>query len=268
MKPASFLGLVVCASFVVASGSALAAPGSGGDAPKKKKPKTSVSAKAPKKTDAAADKSAAPAADPAPAPVAPEPKAADTKPAEVKPVPVASTSAASAPDADHPTDSKKGDDDAAGKAFSAAPLLGFGTNHFGFGTGVRGGYTLPAKVYVGATFMYHFGSTYGYGGYLGGADYSTHILYPAGEVGYDFHVGPVTIRPYAGVGIAFVTASISYAGRSDDASTSSLLLYPGATAFWNIPKTDFFVGGDTRMLILTRGGDPSFDLFATAGIKF
>ena len=117
--------------------------------------------------------------------------------------------------------------------------------------------------------MYHFGATYGYGGYLGSAgELSTHVLYPAGEVGYDFRVGPVTIRPYAGVGVAFIGSSTSFAGQSVSASDSSLLIYPGATAYWNIPRSDFFVGGDTRMLILTKGGDPTFALYATAGLKF
>jgi hypothetical protein len=118
--------------------------------------------------------------------------------------------------------------------------------------------------------MYHFGSSYGYGGYLGtvASELSTHVLYPAGEVGYDFHVGPVTIRPYAGLGVAFLTASSSLAGTSTSETESSALVYPGATAHWNIPRSDFFVGGDTRLLILTRGGDPSFALYATAGLKF
>lgn len=177
--------------------------------------------------------------------------------------------AAPAAPADKPAAAQHEDeDDGAGK-MSAAPLMGFGSNHFGFAVGARAGYTLPSKVYLGATFMVHFGSTYGYGGYLGSAgEVSTHVLYPAGEAGYDFRVGPVTIRPYAGVGVAFIGSSTTFAGQSVSASDSSLLIYPGATAYWNIPRSDFFVGGDTRMLILTKGGDPSFGLYATAGLKF
>ena len=261
MKPASLLGLVACGSLLFASSAAFEAPGD--QAPKKKKPKTAVAAKAPKKVEAA---------EPAPEPVAPETKAADAKPAEVKPVPApaATAAASSAPaSADRASESRHGDEEESDKAFSVAPLMGFGSNHYGFAIGARAGYTFPAKVYVGGTLMYHFGSTYGYGGYLGSAgEYSTHVIYPAGEVGYDFHVGPVTIRPYAGVGIAFVSASTTINGVSAGGSDSSLLLYPGATAHWNIPRSNFFVGGDTRMLILTRGGDPSFALYATGGLKF
>ena len=55
----------------------------------------------------------------------------------------------------------------------------------------------------------------------------------------------MTIRPYVGVGIAFVTAWSSYLGRDTSDTNSSLLLYPGATAHWNIPRSNFFLGGDT-----------------------
>lgn len=181
--------------------------------------------------------------------------------------PPAASPAPAPASSDRNGEARSEDEEDSGKAFLAAPLMGFGSNHYGFGLGTRAGYTFPQKVYVGATFMYHFGSTYGYGAF-GGADVSTHLLYPAAEVGYDFRVGPVTIRPYAGVGVAFVTASSTFAGESTSNTESSLLLYPGATAHWNIPRSDFFVGGDTRMAILTRGGDPSFGLYATAGLKF
>ncbi len=191
---------------------------------------------------------------------------APAKPAEVAPVPVTATPD---PAAERTARRQQDEEEAARGGFIAAPLMGYGSNYFGLGLGARAGFTLPAKVYVGATFMVHLGATYGYGGYLGSSyEVSSRVMYPAGEVGYDFHVGPVTIRPYAGVGIAFITASSSLGGQSASATDSSLLLYPGATAHWNIPRTAFFVGGDTRMAILTRGGDPSFGLYATAGLKF
>jgi hypothetical protein len=203
------------------------------------------------------------AAPPEAAPAAPA-SPSTSQPGAPAPSPSSSPARAST---DTAGEARPGDEEERGKAFLVAPLMGFGSNHFGFGLGARAGYTLPQNVYVGGTFMYHLGSSYGYGG-LGGVDVSTHVLYPAGEVGYDFHVGPVTIRPYAGVGIAFLTASSTIAGQSASSTDSSLLIYPGATAHWNIPRSDFFVGGDTRIAVLTRGGDPSFGLYATAGLKF
>jgi hypothetical protein len=274
MKPASFLGLVTCASLVLASSAAFAGPGDQ-TAPKKKKPKTSVAAKAPKKTEAKAD--AGDSADKAdkPEPVAPETKAADAKPVEASPTPAPAPASSSPPVVIGTIPSKdqaKEDDKKASFEepghFSVAPLLGYGSNYFGFGLGARAGYTLPQKLYVGGSLMYQFGSTYGIGSYLGGADYSSHIIYPAGEVGYELHAGPVTIRPYAGIGIAFLSSTVTYLNHEESSSTSSMILYPGATAHWNIPRSDFFVGGDARMAVLTKGGDPSFGFYATGGLRF
>ena len=255
MKPASFLALVVCGPLLLASSVATAAPGRTAKAPKKK-PRTSVAAPAPE-------------AAPAPVAVAPETKAADTRPPEVQPVPIASPGTSSPPPAaDRAARSRPDDEAESGKAISVAPLLGFGTNHLNFGFGARAGYTLPQRVYVGATFMYHLGMSESYGLFGQSSEVSTKVFYPAAEVGYDFRVGPVTIRPYGGVGVVFISSSVTVGNQSSSASTSSLALYPAVTAQWNIPRSDFFVGGDTRMLILTRGGDPSFGLFATAGMKF
>lgn len=32
--------------------------------------------------------------------------------------------------------------------------------------------------------------------------------------------------------------------------------------------SSFYVGGDSRLVIATKGGDPSFGLFATGGMRF
>jgi Outer membrane protein beta-barrel domain len=257
MKAATFLKLVVCAPILLVSSVALAAPGKTAKAPKKK-PKTAATVPAP---------APEPEPTPAPAPVAPETKAADTKPAEIQPpVPIASTT--TPPAADHPTKSRHDDEEDSGKGISVAPLLGFGTNHLNFGFGARAGYTLPQKVYIGATFMYHLGVSESYGLFGQTNEVSSKVFYPAGEVGYDFRVGPVTIRPYAGVGVVFISSSVTIGNQSASNTENSLALYPAVTAQFNIPHSDFFVGGDTRILILTRGGDPSFGLFATGGMKF
>jgi outer membrane protein with beta-barrel domain len=256
MKPASFLALVVCAPILLASSVALAAPGKTAKGPKKK-PKTATSVPA-KEAEVAPEP--APVS-PEPTPVAPETKVADSKPAEVQPpVPVAA--------ADHPAKAQRDEEEDGGKAISVAPLLGFGTNHLNFGFGARAGYTLPAKVYLGVTFMYHLGVSESYGLFGQTNEVSTKVFYPAGEVGYDLRVGPVTIRPYAGVGVVFLASSVTIGNQSASHSESSLALYPAVTAQFNIPHSDFFVGGDARLLILTRGGDPSLGLFATGGMKF
>ncbi len=150
------------------------------------------------------------------------------------------------------------------KPISIAPLLGYATNHANFGIGVRGGYTLPMHLYVGGTVVYHFGTSNdvpSFGGKTVTA--SAHILYPGVEVGYDIHAGPVIVRPYGGVGLG--VALVSLGDESD--SKSSLALWPGCQVTYDIPRSPVFVGGDARLLVMTSGGDPSFGMFATAGMR-
>jgi hypothetical protein len=154
------------------------------------------------------------------------------------------------------------------KPFTVAPLLGYATNELNLGVGVRAGYTIPQHVYFGATFVYHFGtsSELSVGGQKASA--SLRVFYPAGEVGYDLHLGNALIRPYAGGGALFVRASASGGGESTSDTESRLVVYPGLLASYEIPHTDAFVGADARLLVLTSGGDPTFGAFFTAGGRF
>jgi Outer membrane protein beta-barrel domain len=247
LRSRSLIVLVGALPVLLASSLALAAPGKTAKAPKKK-PK--VTAPSPAKEEAA-----------------PEPTAPPTAPtaARVEPVPVPVATSSAKPAEDRPTAAPSEADDRAGNGISVAPLLGFGTNHLNFGVGARAGYTLPQKVYIGATFLFHFGTSESVPGF---GDVSSKVFYPAAEVGYDFHVGPVTVRPYGGIGVVWISTSGTFAGQSRSSSDNSLAFYPGATAHFNVPQSSFFVGADTRLLILTRGGDPSFGLFATGGLKF
>jgi hypothetical protein len=153
------------------------------------------------------------------------------------------------------------------RPISVAPLLGYGTDGLNVGLGIRAGYTLPNHIYLGGTFVYHLGesvaaSVVGYGT-------SVHVFYPAGEAGYDIHIKHVTLRPYGGVGVLFASVSTHYPGLQDTSATSSALgLYPGFTAAWEIPNTQAFIGGDARLLFSLNGGDPSFGVFATGGMRF
>ena len=62
------------------------------------------------------------------------------------------------------------------------------------GLGARGGFTLPFNFYVGGTFLYHVGTS------ANGT--SSNVWYLGGEGGYDIATGPITVRPYVGVGYA------------------------------------------------------------------
>jgi len=94
---------------------------------------------------------------------------------------------------------------------------------------------------------------------------SSSAVYVGPEVGYDFELGPVVLRPYGGVGIAALSASASGAGvRASDTETK-LVIWPGVTVLHGLSGSRFFVGGDTRLV--TVPGGPSFGLFALGGMS-
>jgi hypothetical protein len=150
---------------------------------------------------------------------------------------------------------------------SAGLLLGYGfKDGVDFGLGVRGGYTLPMNVYLGGTFMYHFGKSEN----TGFGDASVHMFYVGAEGGYDIYLQPVIIRPYLGLGVATATASVpggtvaGFTFPSTSDSSSKFAAWPGATVLY--PINQFFVGGDARFLIVSDFN--AFSLFATGGMQF
>lgn len=147
---------------------------------------------------------------------------------------------------------------------SAGALIGVGTADYSvFGLGLRGGYTFAnTPVYVGGTFLYHFGSN----------NLSSMVL--GVEGGYDFTVGPVIIRPYLGLGDVIVhydfSATVPGLGTiGGSGSQGNFAFWPGGTVIY--PINNFFVGGDMRLQVITGadGGDTvSFGIFGTGGLAF
>jgi hypothetical protein len=89
---------------------------------------------------------------------------------------------------------------------------------YAVGLGVKGGYTFAFKLYLGARFGYYFGrdgyerfypsngvrasnGIYEIGAEGGDITQSQQVTYLGTEVGYDFVIGPVVIRPYLADGI-------------------------------------------------------------------
>lgn len=168
-----------------------------------------------------------------------------------------------APPAAPPTDA-----DSAPKPISVAPLLGYATSNLNLGVGLRAGYTLEQRIYIGGTFVYHLGKSEEISTLGGKMEASAHAMYPGVEAGYDLPVGPVVIRPYGGVGIAFVTVSQEANGQSKSDTKSSFAFWPGCAVSYAIPKSPAFVGADARLLVMTEADDPSFGMFATGGVRF
>ena len=136
---------------------------------------------------------------------------------------------------------------------SVAGLIGFGANAYGFDLGVRGGYTLPNHVYLGGTFVFNTG----FAGW--GAGFTTGF-----EGGYEFAAGPVTVRPYGGIGFADeqyngyynntynVTLCAEFGGiycnnTGAGGTSTSFAFWVGGTAFYDFKGGPWFVAGDIRI---------------------
>lgn len=142
---------------------------------------------------------------------------------------------------------------------------GVGTQ--GVGIGLRGGYTLPMKVYVGAAFVYHLGGS----NEANQVKYTGSTLYLGPEVGYDLELGPVILRPYVGLGYGSVKAKAEAGGTTLlDRSEGGFAVWPGLMARY--PVDAFFVGADARYALVT-GTDKITNaggagVFATVGMNF
>ncbi len=151
--------------------------------------------------------------------------------------------------------------------FSVSPLLGFGTNNLELGVGVRAGAVAFAPhLWVGGTFLFHNGTSRS--GAVAGVPYSagSSVIYFGPEVGYDFALGPVLLRPYGGVGPALFSVSASSANVSTSDTATKLLFWTGGAVLYGIPGSRFFVGGDARMVTVPAG--PAFALYALGGLTF
>jgi outer membrane protein with beta-barrel domain len=127
-----------------------------------------------------------------------------------------------------------------GSALGDAELNGYGP-----GFGLRAGVTLPASLYLGASFDYFFGETDS----VAGVDISASVLQVLANVGYDAGLGPITLRPNLGFGLAQTEAEL------EDASTSegNFAISPGVEAFLGLGLLT--VSGELRYNHIFAEGD-------------
>jgi hypothetical protein len=173
------------------------------------------------------------------------------------------TTLAVAPDrsSDAPIDSREPD-----TRFSASALVGYASDNLNFGVGIRAGKTLANRVYLGATFVYHFGDSQTVTTAAGNASSSFSVFYVGPEGGYDFVVGPTIIRPYVGLGLASLNTSVSGPGASASAGDTKFVIWPGGTVIYDIKDSAWFIGGDVRLV--TVPGGPAFGIGAFGGLHF
>lgn len=197
----------------------------------------------------------------------PEPAAWEAPPQEQEKPP--------APPAAPPKAETAGD----GKPWSVGLLLGWGfetdrrstvlaADAYGLGFGARGGYTLDIQLYVGVFVMYYLGGSQT-GDSQGQNDFTTttnaSYLHGAVEIGYDWWIGPLIVRPSIMVGAAIGFTDSSSAANQSGTLTEALLA-PGLTLVH--PWDEFFLGGEGRANIVTGDGVSSVLVAATGGMRF
>jgi hypothetical protein len=119
---------------------------------------------------------------------------------------------------------------------------------YAFGIGLRGGYTFPFKLYLGARLAHHFGrdgwqayyagwggsisdgiNTIGNeGGVITQSQSTTHF---GTEVGYDFVIGPIVIRPYLADGLLVHMDEECFPQTCESFNANQLFLGTGASVF-------------------------------------
>ena len=151
--------------------------------------------------------------------------------------------------------------------FSISPLVGFGTNNLELGAGVRAGAAAIAPhLWVGGTFVFHNGTSAS-GTVANNVHWevSSSLIYFGPEVGYDFELGSVIVRPYGGVGPGLFRVSSVSANISASETATKLLVWTGGTVLYGIRNTSFFVGADARLLTVPAG--PALALYALGGMS-
>jgi hypothetical protein len=151
---------------------------------------------------------------------------------------------------------------------SAGILLGYGFDSaYRLGLGARGGYTLSQRIYIGGTFIYHFGSTQSAG--LGTV--SEHLFYLGPEGGYDLVIPSVPqllIRPYLGLGFESASASTSGTAVTVSGTSSGFSFWPSVTGLYSFTP-NISAGLDAKVVVITfSGGDTAFTLSLTGQYKF
>jgi len=109
-------------------------------------------------------------------------------------------------------------------------------NPYTAGLGLRAGVTLPASLYLGASMDYFFGESESVNGF----DTSASVLQFLGNVGYDFGLGPLTLRPLVGFGYAQRNVELG----DQDVSEGDFALSPGVEAIIGLGLLS--VGGELR----------------------
>lgn len=136
-------------------------------------------------------------------------------------------------------------------------------NAYGLGLLARLGFSLPLGIYLGGTYVYHFGSTQK----AGSTDVSQNVWYAGGEAGFNLTGDSWLLRPYAGIGaLSLQGQSCGPLGCAGIGSEGSLYVGPGMYGQYDFGPV--YLGADLRYVITTSLSDHnSLGLFGSFGIN-
>ena len=143
-----------------------------------------------------------------------------------------------------------------GSALGDQGVEGTELNPYGIGIGLRGGVTLPSALYLGASFDYFFGES------DDAVDIDFNLYQLMGNVGYDIGLGPLTLRPSLGLGVASTSVEADVIGVRLEETESDFVLSPGAEGIIGLGilsvsaelrYNKIFADGDADALIMGVG---------------
>lgn len=164
--------------------------------------------------------------------------------------------------------------------WEAGGWLGYGiqldsepTRPFGLTLGVRGGVVLPQRAYVGLALGV-------FGGQSSSLTYQG-VRYTASlwqsqvgvEGGYELELGPLTLRPFLGVGVNHTTVSYSAtvvfdSYREDHNASTDLYINPGALLHLRLTER-IYAGLDSHLSLVTNSPVRSaLTIAASGGVAF
>lgn len=151
----------------------------------------------------------------------------------------------------------------------AEGLAGYGINEkFGVGLGARAGYTFASGFYLGASYVYHFGIT----NPTPWGDAVYRIWLAGGEIGYEFPIGGVVLRPNVGLGPAGYTSTrcmppVANVGGCTQTSEMLFAVWPGGSLL--LPVGLVVLGVEVRSDIVFGETfvSSSAVAFVTAGVR-
>jgi len=155
------------------------------------------------------------------------------------------------------------------EAASIGASVGYGTaggspNAYGLGVLGRVGFTFPFDVYLGANFVYHFGSSTD--GVLT-PKVKKKVWYAGGEFGYVLGTKHWQVRPYLGFGGIVLNTHWCDGDVCHDPSNTAFYFAPGVYGQYNFGP--MYLGADIRYMAAPNAEIPnSFGFFGSVGVNF